>query len=150
MEGSVKLISNFVSANILWYFILAFIHFDLNILDWWIIQNVFGRILLTLLELSIIFTSLKTIEEEQERDRALYFVEDGEKGFSPEYNNMVIKRTMEKAKKMRLKKQKEYDEAIGERADAVATYLKSRVAEGNSPIEKYFGKKTMAQLRGIS
>ncbi len=69
MEGSVKLISNFVSANILWYFILAFIHFDLNILDWWIIQNVFGRILLTLLELSIIFTSLKTIEEDDNREQ---------------------------------------------------------------------------------
>lgn len=70
MEGSVKLISNFVSANILWYFILAFIHFDLNILDWWIIQNVFGRILLTLLELSIIFTSLKTIEEDDNREQS--------------------------------------------------------------------------------
>lgn len=62
MEGPGKLISKFLSANILWYFILSFIHFDLNIMNWWAVNNVFGRILLTLLELSIIFSSLKMTE----------------------------------------------------------------------------------------
>ena len=62
MEGPGKLISKFISANILWYFILSFIHFDLNIMNWWAVNNVFGRILLTLLELSIIFSSLKMTE----------------------------------------------------------------------------------------
>ena len=62
MEGPGKLISKFLSANILWYFILSFIHFDLNIMNWWVVNNVFGRILLTLLELSIIFSSLKMTE----------------------------------------------------------------------------------------
>jgi UDP-N-acetylglucosamine 2-epimerase len=37
-------------------------HFDLNIMNWWAVNNVFGRILLTLLELSIIFSSLKMTE----------------------------------------------------------------------------------------
>ena len=62
MEGPGKLLSKFISANILWYFILSFIHFDLNIMNWWAVNNVFGRILLTLLELSIIFSSLKMTE----------------------------------------------------------------------------------------
>jgi len=64
MEGPGKLISKFISANILWYFILAFIHFNLNILEWWAVNNVFGRILLTFLELSIIFSSLKMVEDD--------------------------------------------------------------------------------------
>lgn len=62
MEGPGKLLSKFISANILWYFILAFIHFNLNIMEWWAVNNVFGRILLTFLELSIIFSSLKMTE----------------------------------------------------------------------------------------
>lgn len=64
MEGPKEVLSKFLSANILWYFILAFIHFNLNIMEWWAINNVFGRILLTLLELSIIFSSLKIAEYE--------------------------------------------------------------------------------------
>lgn len=62
MEGPGKLLSKFISANILWYFILSFIHFNLNIMEWWAVNNVFGRILLTFLELSIIFSSLKMTE----------------------------------------------------------------------------------------
>jgi len=58
------LLSRFISANILWYFILAFLHFELNVSEWWAINNIFGRVLLTLLELSIIFSSLKSIEED--------------------------------------------------------------------------------------
>lgn len=64
MEGPGKVLLKFISANILWYFILAFIHFNLNIMEWWAVNNVFGRILLTLLELSIIFSSLKIAEYE--------------------------------------------------------------------------------------
>lgn len=61
-------LSKFISANILWYFILAFIHFELNIMNWWAINNIFGRVLLTLLELSIIFSSLKSVEEDDIRE----------------------------------------------------------------------------------
>lgn len=62
MTDSFKVLGRFVSSNILWYFILAFIHFETNIFEWWVIKNIFGRMLLTLLELSIIFTSLKNAE----------------------------------------------------------------------------------------
>lgn len=68
MKSPIDLLLRFISANILWYFILSFIHFDLNIMNWWVINNVFGRILLTLLELSIIYSSLK-IEEYDIREQ---------------------------------------------------------------------------------
>jgi len=90
----------------------------------------------------------KTIIEEQERDHALYYVDGGEPGFSPAYNKMVIERTMRKALENRKRKQKDYIESVRERADAVATYLKSRAAEANTPVEKYFSKRELAYLRG--
>lgn len=64
MEGPREVLSKFIGANILWYFILSFIHFDLYIMNWWAINNIFGRILLTLLELSIIFSSIKMVEDD--------------------------------------------------------------------------------------
>ena len=91
---------------------------------------------------------LKDIKEEQQRDQALYFVEDGEEGFNPDHNKFVIAETIRKTQENRKKKHKEYIEAIRERSDAVATYLKSRYAEGNTPVEKYFGKKELAHLQG--
>jgi membrane protein involved in colicin uptake len=90
----------------------------------------------------------KDIKEEQKRDEALYFVEDGEAGFNPEYNKMVIERTIKKAQENRKKKHKEYVESLRERSDAVATYLKSRKAESNRPVEEYFTKRELAHLRG--
>ena len=90
----------------------------------------------------------KDIKEEQKRDQALYFIEDGEEGFSPDYNKMIIERTMKKSYENRKKKQKEYLESIRERSDAVATYLKSRAADSNRPVEKYFSKRELAYLRG--
>lgn len=88
------------------------------------------------------------IIEEQKRDHAIYFVEEGEPGFSPERNKQIIENTIKKTDAIRAKKMRQYRENVQERADAVATYLKSRVAEGNTPIEKYFGKKWMSHLRG--
>jgi hypothetical protein len=88
------------------------------------------------------------ITTEEKRDHALYFVEDGEQGFSPERNRATIEASIAKYEANRLKKQTTYVEEIRYRADAVATYLKSRWAEGSTPIEKYFGKSELAKLRG--
>ncbi len=90
----------------------------------------------------------KDIQDEQKRDAALYYVEGGEDGFDPKRNQEVIERTIQKYEKMRREKKKKYEENIRERSDAVATYIRSRVAEGSTPVEKYFGKKWMAYLRG--
>lgn len=64
MSQGAKIIGKFISTNILWYLILSFIHFNLNILEWWAITNVFGRVLLTLLEVSIIFSSIKMVDDD--------------------------------------------------------------------------------------
>lgn len=94
-------------------------------------------------------TKEKQIEhDEQARDHALYFVEDGEPEFSPARNKFIIENTIKKYEALRRKKRRMYVDSVRERADAVATYLKSRVAEGNTPVEKYFGKRWMAHLRG--
>jgi hypothetical protein len=85
-----------------------------------------------------------------DRDNKLYFLEDGDAGFSPERNKQVIASSIKKYEAMRAKKNKEYTESIRERADAVATYLKSRVAEGNTSIEKYYGKQELTRLQGVS
>lgn len=90
----------------------------------------------------------KKIQEEQKRDVALYFVEDGEAGFNPAWNKAVIERTIKKSEALRRKKAKQYIENVRERADAVATYLKSRAAEGSTPIEKYFGRQYFSYLAG--
>ena len=88
------------------------------------------------------------ITEQQKRDHALFFVEDGEEGFSPERNRATIQHSIEKYEAKRIEKQKAYVEEIRYRADAVATYLKSRVAEGSTPIERYFSRQELAKLRG--
>lgn len=90
----------------------------------------------------------KKIQDEQKRDVALYFVEDGEVGFNPAHNKWVIEHTIQKAKLNKKKRANQYNEQLRERADAVATYVKSRAAEGSTPVEKYFGKRWMSYLRG--
>jgi hypothetical protein len=90
----------------------------------------------------------KTIKEEQQRDHALYFVEDGEAGFSPEYNKMVIDRTIKKSLENRRKKRKAYVESIRERSDAVVTYLKHIDTGKSTPVERYFSREELARLRG--
>lgn len=89
-------------------------------------------------------------KKDQERDHALYFIEDGDVGFSPERNKQVIENSIKKYEAMRMRKNKEYIENIRERSDAVATYLKSRVAEGSTSVEKYFGRKELLRLQGVS
>jgi hypothetical protein len=90
----------------------------------------------------------KLIVQEQKRDQILYFVEDGEAGFSPEKNKHIIDKTINKTDQIRKLKHQQFIDQLGERTDAVATYIKSRAAEGNTPLERYFGKQMMAKLRG--
>lgn len=88
------------------------------------------------------------IKEEQQRDHALYFVEGGEAGFNPDHNKMVIERTIKKYNAMRLKRRKAYQEALAERSDAVVTYLRAVDRGKEANVDKYFGKKMLAYLRG--
>lgn len=89
------------------------------------------------------------VQELQKRDIALFFKEEGDENFNPERNKAVIAETIRKSLENRKRILKEEADKMGERIDAVTTYIYSRAAEGNSSIEKYFGKRYLAHLRGM-
>lgn len=77
-----------------------------------------------------------------------FFVEGGDPGFSPEKNKYIINKTIKQHEANLKRKVKEYDEELGERADAVAQYLTHLSHSHNSTtVEKYFGKKNLAALQ---
>lgn len=64
-------------------------------------------------------------------------------------NDFVIEKTIKEYEAMRAKKASQYDDSYMERSDAVITYLRSLdKGKGSSNIEKYFGKRMLAHLRG--
>ena len=74
-----------------------------------------------------------------------------EPGFSVAKNNWVIKDAMRKHDLNVKKKKAEFDEKMGERGHAVASYLAGmNGASRNRSIEQYFGKTGVAHLRGES
>lgn len=77
-----------------------------------------------------------------------FFIEKGDPGFSPAHNKWVIEKTIKQHEENIKRKQRAYRDAIEERADAVATYLKSKWASSTNPIEKYFSRQELARLRG--
>lgn len=78
-----------------------------------------------------------------------YVSVDGDPDFSIEHNNQVIKRTLERTEKVKRQKQREYEEGIKERAWAAGEFIKSlNKGQGDSSIEKYFGKEYLKKLQG--
>lgn len=77
-----------------------------------------------------------------------FFVEKGDPGFNPSRNKSIIAETIRKTNELYKAKQKLADDALGERVDAVVTYIKSRAGQSGSPVEQYFGKRMLAYLRG--
>lgn len=65
-------------------------------------------------------------------------------------NQAVINLTVKKYKAYLAKKQKAYDDGLMERTEALAFYFKhlNKSAATDTPVEKYFGRKTLAKLRG--
>ena len=47
-------ITKAIVSNVFWYLVFSFIYLDLNPETWWVIKNSWGRLILILLELSII------------------------------------------------------------------------------------------------
>lgn len=89
-----------------------------------------------------------SLKEQKQRDHQLYYLEKPDPDFSPEHNAWVMKESIRKTNENRRLRTKQFNDNVGERVDAVVTYLRSRAAEGNTPIERYFGKKQLAHLRG--
>ncbi len=70
-------------------------------------------------------------------------------GFDPRKNKMVIDECIREYEAMRKKKLQQSQEGIGERSDAVATYIKSNLASSkDTPVQRYFGRRWLAYLRG--
>jgi hypothetical protein len=84
----------------------------------------------------------------QIRDHKKFFKDRPDDGFSPERNKSVVDGTIRKYEQMRAKRKKQFDEQVRERSDAVAQYLKHLVNGKSTTVEKYFGRRELARLRG--
>ena len=73
----------------------------------------------------------------------------GDPDFDPEHNRRVIEEVNRENDEMEKKRDREFSEQTKERTTAAAQYLRN-VAQGKSvtAIDKYFGKRYLAYLRG--
>jgi hypothetical protein len=44
-------ITNFIVSNIFWYLVFSLIYLNMDPREWWLVQSVWGRVVLILLEL---------------------------------------------------------------------------------------------------
>lgn len=90
-----------------------------------------------------------TPDEMQQSDYARFFVKDPT-GFSAERNKAIIEDSIRKYDQTRAQKLKTVVGQYEERADAVVSFIKSvdRGKGAQGDLEKYFGKKILAYLRG--
>ena len=88
------------------------------------------------------------LTENQKKDKETLYLHTPDPGFNPEEARETIARTIRKTDARRLKKSKDAIEALDERSNAVADYLKSLSNGSNKSIESYFGKKELARLQG--
>lgn len=90
----------------------------------------------------------KVNENLAKRDRALFFKEDADQTFVERHNNAVIDEVIKKYDAQQREKLRIAVENYGERADAVVHYLKA-IDRGKEPnVNRYFGRKYLAYLRG--
>lgn len=58
-------ITQFITTNIFWYFLFSFIFWDFNLKNWWLIESIWGRIIIVFLEIMFLFTSF--IKDDNEK-----------------------------------------------------------------------------------
>lgn len=90
-----------------------------------------------------------TPDEMMQEDHARFFVKDPT-GFSPERNKAIVEESIRRYDAMRATKLKTVVGQYEERADAVVSFIKSvdKGKGGGGDLEKYFGRKMLAYLRG--
>ena len=88
----------------------------------------------------------------QHQDYQRFYLNKPDPGFSPEKNKYIVDQAIAKHEKRILEKRKAYRETVHERAEAITDYLFWKNANPGravtTDIEKYFGKKNLARLRG--
>lgn len=81
-------------------------------------------------------------------DLKLFFKEDGDPDFSPARNKAIINGTIRKYEESRRQAEKLHAEALDERVDAAADYIKHlEYGKGATDAERYFGKKYLTELQ---
>lgn len=73
---------------------------------------------------------------------------DGDPDFDAEHNKRVIAETEKKSDRIQREKQREFDEALKERAYAAGKMVEHIKSGGDPNTQKYFGKKYIEYLRG--
>jgi hypothetical protein len=69
--------------------------------------------------------------------------------FDPEHNRQVIEYTIKRSEQLQRKKQREFNEKLKERTEAMSTYIESvNIGNTNSDVKRYFGQEQLAYLRG--
>ena len=81
------------------------------------------------------------------RDFQKYYVENP-KDFNPERNKYIINKTINEYEAKRKAKYIRFTEELKERTSALADYFRHLNSGKSTPLEKYFGKKELARLRG--
>lgn len=69
--------------------------------------------------------------------------------FNEEQARMVIKWTIDETDRLQAQKQKEFDNGLKERTDAVARFIERvKQGAGESDVKSYFGQKLLEHLSG--
>jgi hypothetical protein len=71
-----------------------------------------------------------------------------DKGFSPQRNKQVIENSIRKYEAMRAEKMKAFGEGVAERSEAVTSFWHHINQGKHNDIDRYFGPKMLAKLRG--
>jgi len=77
-----------------------------------------------------------------------YVVETPDADFSPKRNKMIIENTIRKYDETRKRRMKDFREGIGERSEAIASFLKHIDQTGKNKLDGYFTPQMLAHLRG--
>jgi len=91
---------------------------------------------------------MSDLTKNQKKDYRNWFNEKADPSFVKRHNDDVVSQVIKETEENIKRKSRQYTEKLRERTDAVATYLKSIAAGKEKSVDKYFGKKNLAQLRG--
>jgi hypothetical protein len=83
----------------------------------------------------------------QKKDLEKYYIKNPE-NFSEERNKYIIDSTIREYEETRKKRRAKQEEDLAERIDAATYYLMKLEKSGDTPAERYFGKRELARLRG--
>ena len=53
-EKKIPSVVEFIFKNIGWYLVFSLLYLNTNPLEWWLVQNIWGRVIILFIELSII------------------------------------------------------------------------------------------------